>query len=113
MTDIRVVRKNQQYSVFLGENSEIQMPIYKVEETAAEWGIHPELVAQMKAIVELSKIGGKHFHKINWEEFTDGYKIVLEIIEPEQLISYMIDNIGTKLMYPDVVYDEIIRERLY
>ena len=105
MDEIRVERRGENLKVFFEDGLEYKVPLKKAEETAKEWGIDVEFVAQIRAILNFAK--GKKY--MGWQEFSDGYKQILQLMQPEELICYMIDHLGYNLMYPDKLY-EVIQE---
>lgn len=106
MQDIRVWQTGKVFYVdFCG--NKYQIAAERVYDAAEYMGISPEIVAQMRALIIYSGEGGKNIPYLTWRGFKEGYKDILELMSPEELICYMIDNLGTQLLKPYKLYSKI------
>lgn len=108
MQDIQVKRNGSFYEVDLDGNNKCKMSIKNTEEIASEWGIESEQVVQIRAILKAAE---DNKSSITLKKFREGYKDILKIIEPEQLICYMIDNPGYNLFHPKKLLEKIKKEK--
>ena len=61
----------------------------------------------MWAIIKSVEATERHI-KMSWEKFKREYGRILNLIGPEMMISYMIDNAGRRLLEPKELYASII-----
>ena len=112
MQDIQVFKRNDSYyTVILEGYDEYNISVRTTEQAANELGIEPEQVAQMRAILKVAKEGDKSRHIMTYKKFTQGYKQILQKIQPEELICYMLDKPGPILLNPEKLLEEIQREK--
>lgn len=106
MEELWVEEKGKFFVVELDE-IEYNVPKEKVNKVADAWrNIEPEQVAEMWAIIKSIEETERHF-KMSWRRFEREYGSILQLIGPEVMIAYMIDNAGRKLLEPEKIYDDI------
>ena len=106
MHDIQVTRSGSFYEVDLDDNKS-KISIKNAEDIAIEWGIEAEQVAQIRAILKAAEDDKS---SITLKKLREGYKDILQIIEPEELICYMIDNLGYILFHPKKLLEQIRKD---
>lgn len=86
---------------------EYNVPKDKVNKIIDVWrNIEPEQVAKMWAIIKSIEATERHL-KMSWRKFEREYGQILQLIGPEMMISYMIDNAGRRLLEPEKFYEDI------
>lgn len=112
MNELWVEEKGKNYIVTINDD-EYQIERREANRVAIQWGeIEPEVVAKIKATLMFAEEIDKNPRHMSWERFADGYGRLLDLVSSEELLSYMVDNLGYNLKFPDKLYEEI-KENLY